>query len=140
MSYISRGLNSHHTGTVPLCSTTGCTSSIDRTSTSGAYGDGDFDLHRATTGKGGHADGAAGVAAGVAEDVTEDVAGTVDHRRLLDEARRRRHVAGHAQHPFDQIQRPQLGPQDGEGVEGAHPSGGVPLLDADAVAEHAGAD
>src|SRR3954471_10114805 len=32
MSFISRGLTSHHTGTVPLCSTTGATSSIDRTS------------------------------------------------------------------------------------------------------------
>ena len=33
MSCISRGETSHHTGTVPLCSTTGATSSIDRTST-----------------------------------------------------------------------------------------------------------
>src|SRR5262245_4354440 len=32
MSNISRGFTSHHTGTVPLCSTTGATSSIDRTS------------------------------------------------------------------------------------------------------------
>ena len=32
MSFISRGFTSHHTGTVPLCSTTGATSSIDRTS------------------------------------------------------------------------------------------------------------
>jgi ureidoglycolate hydrolase len=32
MSSISRGLTSHHTGTVPLCSTTGGTSSIERTS------------------------------------------------------------------------------------------------------------
>src|SRR3954447_8615568 len=46
MSFISRGLTSHHTGTVPLCSTTGARSSIDRTSIAflhvrrvGAYAD-----------------------------------------------------------------------------------------------------
>src|SRR6185295_19660569 len=33
ISNISRGFTSHHTGTVPLCSTTGSTSSILRTST-----------------------------------------------------------------------------------------------------------
>src|SRR5204863_8998173 len=32
ISFISRGLTSHHTGTVPLCSTSGATSSIDLTS------------------------------------------------------------------------------------------------------------
>src|SRR5262245_21687135 len=34
MSNISRGFTSHHTGTVPLCSTTGLTLSIERTSIS----------------------------------------------------------------------------------------------------------
>ena len=32
IAFISSGLMSHHTGTVPLCSTTGATSSIERTS------------------------------------------------------------------------------------------------------------
>ena len=80
------------------------------------------------------------MAPGGPEDIGQQEAGAVDHGRLLGEVGGAGHEAEQRQAPFDAIQRAQLGPEDGQGVEGAPPGGVGPLFDAQVDAECAGMD
>ena len=82
-----------------------------------------------------HTDCGPGMPTRIAEHICEHSARTVDHRRLLMEIGRGRHVAGNGQDPFDPVERAKRDLQHRQRVQGAHGSGFAALVHADGVAQ-----